>query len=331
MLARIVKCDLHLPSLSLILLVVASWGLYPLLLVKWLVPEWKGLVVLLFIVAVLLNFSDIKSLWRLRFPRWSQFFLILYMSYLLALAYASMTVLSEGNLGSLNSYVLVVGKAIFFIVLLTLLDVRVIRLLFSVYAHVVLLVCLMSLLVLVGVALFFWEPFFVFTFNVVGGESVQIPFYGVLYGQAPLAFLVPLARLQGFAGEPGTWALAVVPAYFYFLLLERNGLQLVVVMLAMILTVSMGAALFLTVTTAWFMFQKRKISRKIIFSNAVVIIGIASMLFAPSNKNIYNLVLHWENGWVGWVHYLKSEHGAERCLSTKMTRSRFHAAFREVV
>ncbi|RME57145.1 hypothetical protein D6779_09305 [Candidatus Parcubacteria bacterium] len=154
---------LGLSDLSVIALVIVSWGLYPMLLTKWLVPEWKVVVLFFFCVALFLNAS---KLWRIPSQDLLQsncvkWFLLAYIGYLVFLGYATYSASNSATWEGARSYLSLFGKFGFFLFLLLVLNRRVLSFLFRIYSHMVLWVCLASLLVAILVAAFYLQPFFV--------------------------------------------------------------------------------------------------------------------------------------------------------------------------
>jgi len=157
-----------------------------------------------------------------------------------------------------------------------------------------------------------------------GGGTTVVPFYGlVFYGQAPLVTSeFPWARLQGLSGEPGTFALAIIPAYFYFLMVEKSFFKLSVVVLGLVLTVSLGIVLFLImVAVCVILFRAHSWKKMLVHIGSVVVIMLISI--SPTDEQTYEQAAHWQ-GWSSWVEYLeaKSEDKAEAWGSTSVLKSK---------
>jgi len=292
-----------LPALMLVFLVF-SWGLYPMMGCVWFFPEIRYVVLMLFVLLVTLYFAHRGERNSLSWPILIRWVIGLYLIYFVSLGVASV---ASGDSFSMMQYAKYTLKILFFILLLNMMTETLIKKSLQLYSHIVLILVVLSLFVMFAVAFFYVQPLLNFETVAAGGGTTVVPFYGlVFYGQAPLATSeFPWARLQGLSGEPGSFALAIIPAYFYFLIVEKSVWKLAVVVLGLVLTVSFGTALFFVMVIASMILFRLHAWRKLF----VHILSVAMIIFItilPTHEKVYEQANHW-HGWSNWVEYLEAK------------------------
>jgi hypothetical protein len=68
-------------------------------------------------------------------------------------------------------------------------------------------------------------------------------YWGSYYRLSPIYAPFPLFRMQGFCEEPGTFALSLMPALFWLLIVEKAFVRAIIVSIGMLWTYSLGAFL----------------------------------------------------------------------------------------
>jgi len=162
-----------------------------------------------------------------------------------------------------------------------------------------------SLLVAAVVLFFYIQPLFSLETVAANGTPVFMPYYGlVFYGSSPVPVGFPWARLQGLSGESGSFALAILPAYFWFLLVERNIWKLMTVVLGLVLTLSFGVVVFFLLVTvlSFRTYSWKQLSVHIL--SALMIIALPALV---TEQGTVKMNSHYEYGWPGWVAYLEGQ------------------------
>ncbi len=270
--------------------------------ILWFFQDVRYVVALLLVVFCALVYLCRNELYHFDPPTIIRWFFCLYLVYYMCLAAASV---SSGLPYSLIQFGKFTVKVLFFALLLKAMNEQLIRKSLHCYSHVILGLTIFSLATMVLVMFFYIHPYINFSTVAANGEVTIQPFYGlVFYGQAPLiSDTYPLARLQGLSGEPGSFALAILPAYFWFLLIDKKVWKLSIVLLGLIWTVSFGALLFLTlVIVAAMLFKSHSWKQLAIHFAAIFIVILISL--SPTKGAQEFQGRHW-HGWNAWVQYLE--------------------------
>jgi len=282
-----------------LMLIVVSWFLYPMLAV-WFFPVLRYVVIGLIILLLSLIVVYRQRINFYRVPKVVKYAAALYAAYFFCLGVAS--IMSDNSL-ALEQYAKYAIKVLFFILVLLAMDELLLRRSFSLYAHTMLALVVVGLFIAVLIAIFYIQPFFNVQVIAVNGHSTIIPYYGlVFYGQAPFPVGFPWARLQGLSEEPGTFALALLPAYFWFLLVEKSLWKLVTVVIGIAFTFSFGAVVFLVLVAIYvFVFRLQTWSK--LMAHTLTIGLIVALTFAMTDEKVMKEGNYWD--WSSWVSMLE--------------------------
>lgn len=229
-------------DLLLIVAVFFSWFLFPVMLKFLAYTQFQvGFFVISVVVLFLLvRYSKLNNLDWSAWHKWFVFFWFIYLLFLLAASVRS------GDLYSLKQYCITIYKALFFLVLLIYMKKNFIVWSFRLYSNFMVLVVTLACMVAIGVALEVMHPIQYFTDKVTEHQQFFKVYWGAYYFDG-------LRRMQGFCEEPGTFALTILPALFWLLIVEKGYFRAFIITIGVLASYSFGAlvGLFLLLPLVW--------------------------------------------------------------------------------
>jgi len=220
--------------------VFLSWLLFPVMLklLAYTAFQVGFFIVSVSVLAILVRYSKLN---RLEWSLWHKWFVVFWSVYLLFLLAASVR---SGDLYSLKQYCVTLYKVMFFAVLLFYMKRNFIVCSFRAYVNLMVLVVVFASLVVVGVGLGLMQPIQGMTDKIAEQGYPFSVYWGAYYNDWDgyyKSFYV--YRMQGFCEEPGTFALTILPALCWFLIVEKSHIRFVVIGLGVLASSSFGALL----------------------------------------------------------------------------------------
>ncbi|THK43289.1 hypothetical protein E8Q33_01385 [Methylophaga sp. SB9B] len=204
-------------SLSLCLVVISTWLLYP-YAISWIFPVTVRIIVLtlLCVSALVLIIKPFKKS-PYQFNSGLTLIAFIYALYSLNVIVGPFTVHNYTNSWVLLSYIV---KLFFFIYLLKNLTIKSTTILFNIYSNLTVFLTVIGLVSIVGVY-FGWLDFY--QISITEGlelkRVININFGGFLYAVVPQ---VGLYRLQSFSIEPAAYAMAASVALYWLILTQKS-------------------------------------------------------------------------------------------------------------
>ncbi len=239
----------------ILILVLASWVIYPFVMIYFLARApiqmafgglFAGGAFLLFIVKT----PKLPRLTPLHY-----LILVLWALYLYFFLFASLRSEYPSALGFFFNFFI---KVAFFVVLLMYLEYNLIYKTFKIYAELMLVCTILALIVVVGVAFGLMHPIYLLKTTIATGTTFTVKYYlGAVYEYAPVTAPFPLYRLQSFAGEPGSYAMVVAPALYWFLFVDKNRVKAGTIIAGIIGSFSVGIAICFLLLIILVTFQKK--------------------------------------------------------------------------
>jgi len=194
----------------LVLLVFSSWFLFPVMLKFLAYVEFQvGFALIsIFVLAMLIRYSELNQLEWLPWHKWFVFFWLVYLLFLFSASFFS------GSLYSLKQYCIIIYKVIFFAVLLIYMKRNFIIWSFRVYSNFMLFIVILASIVAIGIKFDLLHPIQYFAEKVTEHSQFFEVYWGAYY-------VVGGHRMQGFCEESGTFALTILPAFFWFIIVEK--------------------------------------------------------------------------------------------------------------
>jgi len=223
---------------SLILITVLSWFLFPVEL-NQLNPSAFNIGFALSAFAVIIGVSIGLKRNQLALQPLHKLMLVCWIGYLLALLLAT---IESASTHSLTQWCILFAKFLFFVFLLFYLNEKFIATTLRIYAN------LMVLTVIFALAAVFVAAIHIQPLAIVNLHGVLTNFYfGTYYvpHYSSICMPFPIYRIQGLNDEPGDFALALLPAFFWLLVAEKAYVRSAVIALGLCLTMSLGAGLIL--------------------------------------------------------------------------------------
>lgn len=220
----------------LVLITVFSWFVFP-LMVKQLNPSVFdiGFVICLFLVSVI-AFTSIRN--QLALQTTQKMMLACWIGYLCALLLAS---INSTSTYSLVQWGVLFAKFLFLAFLLLYMNVKYIVATLRIYANLMVATVIFALIAVTAVAMGV-HPLATVS---LGGRLADV-YFGTYYVlNTSICMPAPIFRIQGLSEEPGTYAFALLPAFFWLLMVEKAYVRSAVIVLGLMLSMSMGAGLFL--------------------------------------------------------------------------------------
>lgn len=225
----------------LVLPIIFSWLLYP-WVISWLYPNAVRLV----FGASLLGGSLLVLARGIR-PKWQpdrneKALAVLVAGYLVSALFASL-VFNDADAGLLLRYLL---KFAFFLLLVTYLTRRTVFLVFDVYVGMCSVLVLFSMAGIVAITMGWEELAFIDVVRGVEDGGVMIQSFSGYDGTARIfPESAQFARMQSFAPEPGTLALALLPGLYWAALVRQHYVRATLIALGISASWSFGALLAL--------------------------------------------------------------------------------------
>ncbi len=262
---------------SLLIVTSVSWLFFPVMLK----PLYPSVFILSFVLIFMLSAYFVMRKERPNMLELSRENLILafsYGGYLFALLIATMTANVQASWIQFGITLIKVSLCIY---LLFFIRSEFIRASMGIYANLMTVLSFLALLVFIYIEL--------------GGIPIsmvnlnQLP-TDVYWGAYSFHFAQPLfhnaGRLQGLTEEPGTFAFALLPAYFWLLLVKKAKIRFMIVGLALVFTLSVGAALFLLLV--WLVLRDKYHIRSFASAAILMTISLTLLLFIIASKNAYS-------------------------------------------
>jgi hypothetical protein len=240
-----------------------------------------GFAVCLLLVGVITVFSASRN--RLTLQPLHKVMLASWIGYLFFLLLAT---LQSASTYSLFQWGILFSKFLFFVFLLLYLDINYIVITLRAYANLMVATVCFALVAMIFLATGI-PPL---TAIDLGGKMGDV-YFGAYYVHnyndlicLPSPFfsiegLNPTFRIQGLSEEPGTYAFALLPAYFWLLIAEKSFVRSLIILLGLMFSFSLGAGLFLLIL---FPLIAKKYSANYavpaFFLGAVCVIGMMSAI-----------------------------------------------------
>lgn len=268
-------------SLLLIVVTAASWFLFPLMV--------RQLNMLFFqtgfALCLLLAVGGVVGTTTWRLPALSmlqQLMLISWVGYLLALLFAT---LESASTYSLFQWCVLFVKFAFFLFLLLYINIRYIVATFCLYANLMAITVCFAIFAMILFAVgveplgsvdlggkigdVYWGAYYFRNYN----DLICWPFAGAQDGGGNLLF-----RIQGLSEEPGTYAFALLPAFFWFLIAKRAYWRATVILFGLMFSFSLGVGLWLLILLPLMMRRSVSIVVPVFLFGAVCMIGMLSVV-----------------------------------------------------
>lgn len=221
----------------LIFITVLSWLIFPLMLKQFAPVAFNiGFSIIAFVgvVGIVIYFK--KNIPELQLLH--RIMLLCWVSYLVALLFAT---IQASSMYSLTQWGFLFTKFLFCIFLCLYINTKYIITTFRIYSNLMMLTVIFAVLAMIF-AVAGIQPISIVD---VGGKSTAV-YFGAYYVHSASIFApAPIFRIQGLCDEPGTYAFALLPAFFWFLFAERSYLRSAVIVFGLILSMSLGTGLFL--------------------------------------------------------------------------------------
>lgn len=221
----------------LIFLTVFSWSLFPVMLKQFNVTLFQaGFAICLLVICLFVALTAQRN--QVMLTPLHKLMLICGAGYLCMLLIASVHATSRT---SIVQWCILFTKFLFFLFLLFHINRKFVYASMRIYANLMGATVVFSLAAIAAVLLSI-HPFSTME---VGGRAADV-FFGAYYiTNTPICPPTPVFRIQGLSEEPGTYAFALMPALFWFLIAEKAYLRSTVIVLGLMLSMSLGAGLFL--------------------------------------------------------------------------------------
>lgn len=234
----------------LIFITIASWFMFPLMVKQFNLPFFRyGFAICLLLVGVITVFSVAKN--RLALQPLHKVMLASWVGYLISLLWA--TLLST-SIYSLLQWGILFSKFLFFIFLLLYLKASYIVITLRAYANLMVATVCFALVATIFLAIGI-PPLTTIDLGGKIGDVYLGAYYVHNYNDLiclPTPFfsiegLNPVFRIQGLSEEPGTYAFALLPAYFWFLIAEKAFVRSLIILLGLMFSFSLGVGLLLLI------------------------------------------------------------------------------------
>lgn len=252
----------------LLLITVFSWFIFP-LMAKQLSPTvfHIGFAICLIAVSVIAATSWKKN--QLVLQPLHKMMLACWIGYLLALLLAT---LESGSTYSLSQWCILFAKFLFFVFLLLYANAEYIVATLRLYANIMVATVVFALIavffVVIGI-----HP--IATVD-VGGRLADVYFGAYYVLNTSICMPAPIYRIQGLSEEAGTYAFALLPAFFWLVMAEKAYVRSAVIVLGLMLSMSLGAGLLLLLLLPIMVIKYRTADYKVpvFFMGAICVIGL---------------------------------------------------------
>jgi hypothetical protein len=193
--------------------------------------------------------------------------------------------LESGSTYSLSQWCVLFTKFLFFSFLLLYMNGKYVVTTLRIYANFMVATVVLAAIAVIAAAYGF-KP--LATAN-PGGRLSEVYFGAYYVLNTPVCVPAPIFRIQGLSEEPGTYAFALLPAFFWLLIAERAYIRTAVIVLGLMLSMSFGAGLFLLLLLpimAWKYSGDYKIPA--FFLGAISVIGMMYMVSGSCIDRYYD-------------------------------------------
>lgn len=252
---------------SLILITVFSWFIFP-LMAKQLDSSAFNIGFAICVFAASTGAAITLTRNQLTLQPLQKLMLVCWTGYLLALLFAT---LQSASTYSLVQWCILFAKFLFFAFFLLYLNERYVVATLRIYANLMVVSVIFALIAVAAVAIGV-EPLATVD---LGGRSSDV-YFGAYYApNTAICAPFPVFRIQGLSEEPGTYAFALLPAFFWLVIAEKSYTRSVVIVLGLMFSMSLGAGLFLLILlpiVAWKYRTAYKVP--VFFLSTVCVIGL---------------------------------------------------------
>lgn len=279
-------CNRFLNKFGLLILIISSWALYPWAM-SWFYPNAVRLIFTLWFIIILVWISFKKNiLTNLKLRSAEKIIFLLWLVYLFFTLIATL-ISKEASLELFLRYTL---KSVFFIFLFVFIDKKTLVKSFDVYSNLTTFLVCLSLLALLGIYYGVIQPTNIL---VTRGTSLPSNVGFVFSGFDANIRIFPTSpfftRMQSFAIEPGACALAILPAFYWFVLFRKNLFKSIILILGIAATWSLGALITMCLIFIILFFNNSvsKSKKQILLFAILFFVSSHSLftLFASSNFN----------------------------------------------
>jgi len=259
-------------SQLLIFITVLSWFAFPLILKPFgpSLYNWSVSVAVAVAVAVGLVWS--AFLWKrnvLDLQPLHKVLLLSWLAYLLALL---LSTLESASAYSLTQWALLTVKFLFFVFLILYLKPQFIFTTFRLYSNLMTTTVVLAFVavccVIMGI-----HPLAMMD---VGGRETEV-YFGSYYTLNTSIFMPhSIYRIQGLSEEPGTYAFALLPAFFWLLIVEKAYIRTAIIVLGLMFSMSLGAGILLLLLLPFMLrkYFKEDLKIPVFIFSAVCAIGL---------------------------------------------------------
>lgn len=221
----------------LILITIFSWFIFPLMAKQLNPPVFLiGFVLCLFVITI--GVAKVLTVNQLELKPAHKLMLVCWIGYLAALLLAT---LEAASAYSLVQWCILCAKFLFFLFLLHYINAEYIVATLRIYANLMAATVLFAIAAVLSVLLNIHS---LATVD-VGGRLADVYFGNYYVLNTAICMPTPIFRIQGLSEEPGTYAFALLPAFFWFVIAEKAYVRSAVIILGLMLSMSLGAGLFL--------------------------------------------------------------------------------------
>lgn len=221
----------------LILITVFSWFIFPLMAKQLNSPVFLiafSICLFVVIIGVAKTLTRNQLVWR---PL-HKLMLVCCIGYLFLLLLAT---IASASTYSLVQWCILFAKFAFFSFLLFYINEEYIVATLRIYANLMVATVVFALVAVFAVATGV-HPLATVD---LGGRLADVYFGAYYVTNTSLCVPAPIFRIQGLSEEPGTYAFALLPAFFWLVIAEKAYLRSAVIVLGLMLSLSLGVGLFL--------------------------------------------------------------------------------------
>jgi len=195
--------------------------------------------------------------------------IVCWIGYLLALLLAT---LESGSTYSLAQWCILSAKFLFFAFLLLYMNVKYIVATLRIYANLMVVTVILAFVAVIAVA----AGVHPLTTVDLGGRLADVYFGAYYVLNTSICMPAPIYRIQGLSEEAGTYAFALLPAFFWLVMAEKAYVRSAVIVLGLMLSMSLGAGLLLLLLLPIMVIKYRIADYKVpaFFMCAICVIGL---------------------------------------------------------
>ena len=292
--------NLNLINHFFLFFVASSWLFFPFMIKPLALEATLSLFafsILLFMLSVPFNYSINK--YKISFSFF--LFFIFYLIYLIGLFLSSLH--SHSSI-ALNSFSIAITKVIFLFTLLRFINYKLIIKINDLYSNVIVFVSFFSVISFIYIE-FGLPPLHTFELYTVPTDVYFFAYH--TYGATPIFNIA--GRLQGLAEEGGTFAMALLPALFWEFFVRKKKFYILVILLALLLTMSLGAFIYLLIIFLCFL---KKMKSKLLGLTIIFLMTIPYIFSIDADSPT---TVTWEGKLVSFNHRLEGVTAAFKYLS----------------